>query len=129
MIPVFVPRIITYFKEGRIDLYNKFLKKVFELILLICIPAVVGIQCLSTEIITLIAGTEFAEAGVTMIILCPIIVITSMAITINTEKIIFFGPSKSRKKCAHMYDIWRCSEFVFKYDTHTCLQTKWSSNW
>ena len=79
MMPVFVPRIVESLKDGQKEDYLILLKKVFTMIIMFALPAVVGIEMLGGELITLIAGQAFKEATATIHILAPIILIASLA--------------------------------------------------
>ena len=77
MTPVFMPRIVEYLKEGRMAEYRLFMNKILSLILAFSIPCVVGIECLSPSIISIIAGDAFGDAAITMRILGPIVILTA----------------------------------------------------
>ena len=79
MTPVFVPRIMSMLHANKIGEYQMFLKKIFRLVLSLEIPAVVGLEMLRKPIITLLAGEAFIDASTTMMILIPVILITSCA--------------------------------------------------
>ena len=79
MMPVFVPRIVEAIKNGRKEDYISLLRKILMLIISFALPAVVGIEIFAEELIILLAGQAFIEATVTIRILAPIILITSVA--------------------------------------------------
>lgn len=78
MMPVFIPRIVSYLKANDIVNYNNFINKIFKIIIALSLPLVIGIEILSPEIIRILAGEEFIDAALTMRILSPIILISSI---------------------------------------------------
>lgn len=77
MSPVFVPRIIEYKRAEGDARYYTLLRKILGLILMISIPAVIGLEMISEDVILVLGGPAFAEAAITMRYLAPIILITS----------------------------------------------------
>lgn len=94
MSPVFMPRIVEYVKKNEKREYYIFLKKILRMIISLALPAVVGIQILSREIILLLAGNAFYDAAVTMRIISPIILITSCANILYYDVLIPHGKEK-----------------------------------
>lgn len=79
MSPVFVPRIVEYLGNKEWDNYYIFLKKAFALVLMVGIPAVIGLELLSEEVIMVLSGAAFLNAVTTMRILTPIVLINTIA--------------------------------------------------
>lgn len=77
MTPVFMPRIIEYKRNGDNEGYYLLLRKIYGLILMMGIPAVIGLEMVSEDVILILGGSAFAEAAITMRYLAPIILITS----------------------------------------------------
>ena len=79
MMPVFVPKIVEAISKDSKHDYLVLLKKILALIASLTLPAVVGIEIFGKEIITLLAGEAFIDATITIRILAPIVLITSLA--------------------------------------------------
>lgn len=79
MAPVFLPRIVALLGSGQDDAYIVFFGKILGLVFAAGIPVVAGIWMLGRQIITLLAGTGFQEAAVTMRILAPVILANACA--------------------------------------------------
>ena len=99
MSPVFVPRIVEYLKNDRKEEYYELLKKIFRLVLSLGIPAVVGIEMLGDQIIRLLAGDAFIEAGKTIRILAPIILITACVNILYYDVLVPNGKEKKVLTC------------------------------
>lgn len=69
VIGVVLPRLSAYKGEGRDDKYNELLHKLFHAILVLILPATVGIFMLSKEIIFILAGEEFISGYISLRIL------------------------------------------------------------
>lgn len=79
MSPVFVPRIVTLLAEKRYVDYEKFIRRIFQFVFMLGIPSVVGLVMMREQIIVLLAGEAFMESAGTMLILVPVILVTSCA--------------------------------------------------
>ena len=79
MMPVFVPKIVEAISNDRKQDYIVLIKKIHTLIVSLTLPAVIGIEIFGKEIITLLAGEAFIDATITIRILAPIVLITSLA--------------------------------------------------
>ena len=69
VIGVVLPRLSLYIGENKFDEYNKLLNKLFHAIIVLILPAMVGVFLLSKEIIYIIAGEEFVSGYVSLQIL------------------------------------------------------------
>lgn len=76
MSPVFIPRIIDYLNND-IEKYYALTRKIFNAILILAIPLVVGIELLSNDIVLIIAGEDFRRATATLRIIAPIVLINA----------------------------------------------------
>lgn len=69
VIGVVLPRLSSYQGEGKIKEYNELFRKLFHAILILILPAEVGIFMLSKSIIFVLAGEEFVSGYVALRIL------------------------------------------------------------
>lgn len=75
---VLLPRLSSLYVENKQE-YFKYLKKAFDLILLLAIPASIYINFFAEEIIYYMAGKEFMEGVLTVKILSPLCVVVGLA--------------------------------------------------
>lgn len=94
MAGVLLPRLTYYFNIGdnvKIDALCQYMKKA---ILLVAVPAVIGIMLVSQQLIPLIFGNSFTGAIPTMQILSPLIVICALGNLYGTQILISSGKEK-----------------------------------
>jgi O-antigen/teichoic acid export membrane protein len=91
---VLLPRSSYYFQNGRIEEFNNLILKAIDFIMLLAIPAGVGLFLLSNEIILIFSGTHFSAAGLTMKILTPIIFIIGLSNLIGIQILVPTGREK-----------------------------------
>lgn len=70
LIVVTLPRLSLYLSQDKMNEYHKLLKKIFDSLLLVVMPAVVGLFMLSKNAILIIAGTEYVSGTNSLRILC-----------------------------------------------------------
>lgn len=70
---VLIPRLSYYIANDMKAEFNRMLKKSFEVIWILCLPAVVSLMLLSKEIIVLFAGAEYLPAAICIVITAPVI--------------------------------------------------------
>ena len=99
MSPVFMPRIISYMESNDYNSYYSLLKRILGLIMGLGLPAVVGIEMLSDQIIRLIADDSFAPAALTMRILAPIILVNACANVLYYDVLVLYKKEKSVLFC------------------------------
>lgn len=75
---VLLPRLSLLYIENRAQ-YNEYLKKAFNLILIIAIPSSIYIFFFADEIMYFMAGPEFAEGTLTIRILSPLCIVVGIA--------------------------------------------------
>lgn len=68
-IMVSVPRIASYLGKGDIESYKKLLSSVFDFLLLIVLPSMVGLFMMSDEVVFLAGGAEYTAAALPLKIL------------------------------------------------------------
>lgn len=79
MNPVFMPTIVELMNTSQLERYFAFFENIIKTLLVFVVPTVLGLELLADEIILLLAGKAFINAAVTMRILAPVIMLTTMA--------------------------------------------------
>lgn len=79
LVTPFYPRISAYLKEKKDKEYNKLLTLGTQVILIIAIPCVFGIELLSDRIVMILFGNTFSGSVLCLRILSPLILIFSLA--------------------------------------------------
>lgn len=69
MLIVFIPRLSAMLGQNQENDYVQMLHGLLNVLIGLLLPAVVGLMCLSNEIVLLISGPEFLEAGKSLLIL------------------------------------------------------------
>ena len=69
MITVVVPRLSYYKNNDRLSEFNVLCSKIFNSCLIFILPAILGLFLLSDNIVSIIAGAQYIEAGITLKIL------------------------------------------------------------
>ena len=103
IIIVSIPRLSSYIGRNSIEEYQTNGNKIFNTILTFCIPAMIGVFCLSKEIILILSGEEFIKASLSLKILsfsliCSIIswfYTSCVLIPFKKEKIVLFATVSS----------------------------------
>jgi len=72
---VLLPRLSIYYQEHRTREIKESVDKMLKAILLITVPSCLGIMALADNIVLAMFGKEFAEAAMTLRILCPLVVL------------------------------------------------------
>lgn len=70
MLIVFVPRLSALLSEKKQEEYQKTLDTLLNILICLLMPAIVGLMLLSSEIVALISGPNFIEAGRSLFVLC-----------------------------------------------------------
>ncbi|MEK7620426.1 MAG: flippase [Patescibacteria group bacterium] len=93
-----LPSLVAMWSAGRVEEFRTRVARIFDAFALIVIPVVVGAQLTSTELMTLIAGDDFAAAGsiLTWLILALVGVFLGtlyghLVVAINKQKIMTWG--------------------------------------
>lgn len=79
MTPVLMPKIVKLIQENKNDEFIKFVHKICRLMLFIAVPASVGLIVLSDSIISTVGGKEFFDSSITLQIVAPVIIFTSLS--------------------------------------------------
>lgn len=66
---VVVPRLSSYFQEGRKNQFNELISKTLKIIILLSLPTIIGIFFISDSVITLVYGEEYYRASIVLKIL------------------------------------------------------------
>lgn len=91
---VLLPRMSYYIQNNAFLEINKLIKKSLDFILMISIPAVVGIFMLAEPIIYLFAGNDYTEAVLTVKVMSPIIIAMGLSNLIGIQVLISHGREK-----------------------------------
>lgn len=67
---VLIPRLSYYVRSNEIDKYQELSKKAIGIIIVILVPALVGLFMVSQDVVAFIAGEEYANAAFALRILC-----------------------------------------------------------
>lgn len=76
---VMIPRLANNLANNNVEEYRRNLSKSLNFILLLAVPFVFGCIAVADDFVVLFAGDEFAEAGFSMKLLSPIILIVGLA--------------------------------------------------
>lgn len=85
---VLIPRLSYYLEKKAMDQYRELLKKSLHFVLMLSIPAIVGMWVLADEIIFLFSGSEFSASVLTLKILTPIIFVIPISTWVNSQILI-----------------------------------------
>lgn len=92
---VSLPKLSDYYSKGNINLFNSLISELFSFLLLLSIPACIGIQFVANDAIIILFGIDFLPAGNTLKILSFLFIIKGigdllayqLVVAINREKI------------------------------------------
>lgn len=107
---VMIPRFSYYIHNREHEKIKSMVKKVYNFVFMLSIPASVGLFMLSDEIILLFSGEGFASAGFTMRLLTPIVVIIPFSIVANLQ---IFVPMEKEKLILKSTLSGAATNFVF----------------
>ena len=99
MSPVFMPKIVELKERKNIEEYTKLLNRILGLIIGLGVPAVVGMEILSSQIIYIIADKSFATAALTMRILAPIVLLNACANVLYYDVLVPYGKENNVLFC------------------------------
>lgn len=91
---VLIPRLSYYVGNNEKDKLRQLVKKGYNYVFLLSIPAALGLFILSDEIIRLFSGPEFAAAGFTMRIITPIVIFIPFSVMTNQQTLVPLGKEK-----------------------------------
>jgi len=91
---VLLPRISYYIKNNQIEEVNRLINKSLNFILLMAIPAAIGVFMLAKSIIIIFAGGEYMEAITTIKILSPVIIVIAIGNLFGVQILISYGKEK-----------------------------------
>jgi len=80
VVTVALPRLSFYIANGMNNEYNKTLSKIFNSLIILVIPAIVGINILCEEIILILSGKNYLEASSSLHILSISLIFSILAI-------------------------------------------------
>lgn len=76
---VMLPRLSLYWKENRTDDFNMLATKGMKLVLVLSIPAFLGLEALSDRVVPLLFGEPFMPSSLTLRILAVLVIVFSVA--------------------------------------------------
>jgi O-antigen/teichoic acid export membrane protein len=91
---VLLPRMSYYIENNEINQVNRLISKSFNVILMLSIPATIGIIILAEQIILIFAGYEYIGAISTMRIISPIIIAIGISNLIGIQILVSFGKER-----------------------------------
>lgn len=91
---VLIPRLSFYISQGKKKETDGLIKKGYNYVFMLSIPAAVGLFMLSNEIILLFSGSQFASAGFTMRLLPPIVILIPFSMMTNQQTFVPMGKEK-----------------------------------
>lgn len=91
---VLIPRLSYYIGHSEMDKVRKLVKKAYNYVFLLSVPAALGLFMLSDEIIRLFSGSGFASAGLTMRLLTPIVLVIPFSVVTNNQTFVPMGKEK-----------------------------------
>ena len=80
---VFLPRVTNYYHNNKITEYNMLTRKTIDGAIFFSIPATIGIYTLGEPLILLLSGEAYLPAVLPMKILCPQVIISSVAMQLQ----------------------------------------------
>lgn len=92
---VFLPRISYYYKNDRAAM-NNLVEFGTKMLLVITIPATVGIALLAEDTTVLFYGENFRAAGITLAVFAPLLIIRSLGNLLCYQLLISVGEEKKR---------------------------------
>lgn len=91
---VLMPRLSFYIGQGEMDKTAKLVKKAYNYIFMLSVPATVGLFMLSNDIILLFSGSKFVVASQAMRIMTPIVLLIPFSAMTNQQTLIPMGKEK-----------------------------------
>lgn len=93
-----LPTFDKTFKENDKERFQNLLQKAFDFLLILAVPIMIGGFLLSKDVIVLLAGSDFIEAGPILSVLCVVMgivtigaIFTNTVIAVNNQKKMMFG--------------------------------------
>jgi O-antigen/teichoic acid export membrane protein len=91
---VLLPRMSYYIENDNKNEINRLIRKSIDFVLLISIPATLGIIMLAKPIVLLFAGQDFIEASSTIKIISPILIAIALSNLIGIQILVSHGKEK-----------------------------------
>lgn len=109
---VLLPRLSLYFIEKKYDDIHSIVQKFLDVIILISIPACIGIYIISDQIVYLLFGVDFTKSISTICILSPLIILMPLSGGVFGQLLLTSGEEKKYLKCVCLGAIFN---FIFNY--------------
>lgn len=91
---VLIPRLSFYIAQGEQKKTSVLVKKAYNFVFMLSIPAAVGLIMFSNEIIRLFCGIEFASSAFTMRLMTPIVILIPFSVMTNQQTFVPLGKEK-----------------------------------
>lgn len=82
---VIVPRMVLYYKEGKINEYNLLLSKTLKLILLLSVPMMLGLQFIANDLVVVLYGQVYKNSALILRILSPLLIIAPIGYLLGSR--------------------------------------------
>ena len=109
---VMVPRIANMFATGEKKKINEYMKKSFNFVFLLGVPAMFGLIAISKDFVPIFFGKGYDKVIVLMTILSPIIILMGISNVIGTQYLL---PSKRQKEFTISVTIGIIVNFILNY--------------
>lgn len=96
---VLVPRISSYYKEGRMNEFNSLLTKVFKLIFLLALPMIIGIQFTGNFLVTAIYGDVYIDSAYVLKILSMVLLFSPLGYLLGSRVLLAAGQESKMVFC------------------------------
>ena len=91
---VLIPRLSYYIGKGATKEFEQLMKKAYNFVFMLSVPAYIGLFVLSDDIIYVFCGSGFETAGFTMRILTPIVLVIPFSVVTNQQTFVPMGKEK-----------------------------------
>lgn len=88
---VVLPRLSYYIEENDMESYKSTIKKTFRCIMLLAIPAAIGLFAISDTVLEIFAGNDFLPADRCVKIMCPVIIFISISTFLSNLVLVPFS--------------------------------------
>lgn len=96
---VIVPRMALYFKENKKREFNNVVSKTLEMIFVLSIPIIVGVQIVASDAVVLIYGKAFSNAAQTLQILSLIMIMSPIGYLLGSRMLLVTGHENQMVYC------------------------------
>ena len=91
---VLIPRFAYYVGRGEMEQVQKLMRKAYNYVFMLSVPAAVGLFVTSNEVIRIFSGSGFDTAAVTMRLLTPIVLVIPFSVATNIQAFVAMGKER-----------------------------------